>query len=242
MKLDVIQGDCRDVMSQLPPSKFDGIVTDPPYSSGGAMRGDRMASSRTKYVQSNAQHAIAGFTGDNRDQRGYLAWCSLWMAEARHLTVPGGIIAVFTDWRQLPITTDAIQAAGWVWRGIAVWGKKTGRPCKGRYASQAEFVVWGTNGPREMEGPCGRGLWVANTPMGDDRQHITQKPVEVMSGLLKIFGDDATILDPFCGSGSTGVACAQAGLNFTGIELDPEYSSLARQRIQAEREKSGLFL
>ncbi|MDP2794373.1 MAG: hypothetical protein Q8O25_09895 [Sulfurisoma sp.] len=59
---------------------------------------------------------------------------------------------VFSDWRQIPVTTDAMQAAGVTWRGIAVWDKTGGaRPYKGGFRSQAEYIVWGSKGPLKGE-------------------------------------------------------------------------------------------
>lgn len=67
----------------------------------------------------------------------------------------------------------------------------------------------------------------------DGAVHPTQKPVALMRWCLDVLEVPvgATVLDPFCGSGSTGVACVQTGRNFIGIELDPEYCVAARRRI-----------
>jgi site-specific DNA-methyltransferase (adenine-specific) len=232
-RCELYAGDCLEAMRKMETGSVDAVITDPPYSSGGFVRGDRMSSTRAKYCQTSAEHTLANFSGDNRDQRGYLAWCTQWMSEARRLTKPGGMLCCFTDWRQLPITTDAVQCAGWVWRGIGVWAKANARPCKGRYNALAEFVVWATNGPRPLEGPVARGLWTGDTPRGASRRHITQKPVGVMREILKPFAPPATILDPFAGSGTTAVACQLEGLEFIGIELDPENLTIIRERIAA---------
>lgn len=230
-KCELFEGDCLEVMRTLPAGSVDAVIADPPYSSGGFVRGDRMDSSRSKYCQTPAKNTLPSFSGDNRDQRGYLAWSTQWMSEARRLTKPGGMLCCFTDWRQLPITTDAIQCAGWVWRGIGVWAKANARPCKGRYSAMAEYVVWGTNGPRPMEGRTAPGVWVGDTPRGGARRHITQKPVGVMRGILRPFAAPAVILDPFAGSGSTAVACQIEGLDFIGIELDADNLAIIRERI-----------
>lgn len=242
MTYELHHGDCLDVLRTLPDASVDAVVTDPPYSSGGAMRGDRMQGTRQKYCQSSSGHYAPEFHGDNRDQRGYLAWCRLWMAECLRIAKNGALGCFFTDWRQLPTTTDAVQAAGWVWRGIAVWVKNSSRPTQGRYAAQSEFIVWGTKGPRPIEGECARGAWMTGTPTGDERVHITQKPVELMDGLMKPLPVGGVVLDPFMGSGSTGVSAVKHGLDFIGCEMDEDFLQVARGRIERAIASRGVFI
>jgi len=231
----VHHGDCLDFLRTLPAGSVDAVVTDPPYSSGGQFRGDRMQSTRAKYQSSDVQKAFASFSGDNRDQRSFGYWCTLWLGECRRLVVPGGMLCVFTDWRQLPTVSDVVQAAGWVWRGVAVWDKVQARPVPGRFRQQAEFLVWCTNGPRDTDtdgAVYGEGVFRVNTPPTADRQHATQKPIEVMERILRIASPDGgAVLDPFVGSGTTGVACVQTGRKFIGCEIDEKYVEIARRRI-----------
>ena len=236
----LICGDCLEVLPTLGDGIVDAVITDPPYSSGGAFRGDRMASSRAKYVSTDATHDLHAFTGDNRDQRSYLAWTSLWLCAASHIAAEGAICAVFTDWRQLPTTTDAIQSGGWVWRGLAVWQKPNARPMLGRFTNQAEYIPWGTNGPREIAGSVAAGWLVCDVPRGD-RVHITEKPVEVMEWCLQPVPAASTVLDPFMGSGTTGVACVRTGRKFIGIELDAKYFEIAKRRISDELNRFPLL-
>jgi site-specific DNA-methyltransferase (adenine-specific) len=147
----IYHGDCFDLLHDL--DGVGAVITDPPYSSGGAFRGDR-AKGGQKYLgwapaaDGPAQRKeYPDFTGDTRDQRGYLVWSSIWMTECQRILKPGGTFAVFTDWRQLPTTTDAVQAAGLVWRAVAVWDKGVGRPVRGRFRNHVEYVIWATNGP-----------------------------------------------------------------------------------------------
>ena len=58
----------------------------------------------------------------------------------------GGILEMFVDWRNLPAMTDAVQMAGWVWRGVVVWDKGISRNQPGRFRNDCEFVVWCSNG------------------------------------------------------------------------------------------------
>jgi site-specific DNA-methyltransferase (adenine-specific) len=180
----VVEADSLAVLAQLPAGAVDAVFTDPPYSSGGQFRGDRMIGTRAKYVSNDSisGNELPEFSGDNRDQRAFGYWCALWIGELARVCVPGAVLAAFTDWRQLPTMTDALQAGGFVWRGIVPWVKQSYRPTMNRFGNQCEYVVWGTNGPRALEGgPPLPGFYEANPPR--DREHITQKPIEVMRAL-----------------------------------------------------------
>lgn len=76
----------------------------------------------------------------------------------------------------------------------------------------------------------------------DGAVHPTQKPLALMKWCLTHVPNAKTILDPFMGSGTTGVACVQAGLSFTGIERDPEYFDIACKRIEAAYAQPDLFI
>lgn len=114
------RGEALAWLRSLPDGYADAVITDPPYSSGGAFRSDRVKSTDTKYTGTEHRGRRPDFSGDNRDQRGYLAWCALWLSEAARVLGPGGVVVLFTDWRQLPTTTDALQVGGLVWQGLAV--------------------------------------------------------------------------------------------------------------------------
>jgi site-specific DNA-methyltransferase (adenine-specific) len=141
----IYHGDCFDLLHDL--SGVDAVITDPPYSSGGAMRSDRAQAVTVKYVNSDTAAYRPDFAGDNRDQRSFAVWCAMWLNAARRASVPGAVVASFIDWRQMPTLSDAVQAGGWVWRGVAIWDKGYGRPTPGRFSNAAEYVVWGSNGP-----------------------------------------------------------------------------------------------
>jgi site-specific DNA-methyltransferase (adenine-specific) len=229
------------VLASLRDESVGAVFTDPPYSSGGMFRGDRMANTHSKYTttDSASAHAIAGFSGDNRDQMAYLFWVGTWVAELRRIAKPGAICGLFTDWRQLPTTSIALQMGGFVWRGIFVWNKTNARPMLGRFTNACEYVVWGTNGPRDIEGDALPGFFTSNPTPTKDREHITQKPVDLMRVLLRATDRSDVVLDPFMGSGTTGVACAHLGKKFIGIEIDRAHFDIACERIdQAQRQQT----
>jgi site-specific DNA-methyltransferase (adenine-specific) len=216
-------------------ASVDAVITDPPYSSGGFTRGDRMAPTPAKYTLSGTKIERPAFGGDNRDQRSYAYWCALWLSECLRIARPGAPLCVFTDWRQLPTTTDAIQAGGWVWRGIVVWDKGEGcRPAMGRFTAQCEYVVWGTAGPSAAREDVGCLWGVVREPIRtSDKHHLTGKPTAVLQRLVRVCPPGGVVLDPFAGSGTTGVAALAEGRHFVGIEITEDYHAIAQQRLEA---------
>lgn len=231
-RITIYHGDALSVIPEVEP--FDALVTDPPYSSGGLHRSDRMAGVVTKYVSSSTLAVRHEFSGDNRDQRSYLAWVSLWMTAALNRAKPGASCCLFTDWRQLPITSDAVQAGGWVWRGLAVWDKTLkARPTAGSFTAQAEYIVWGTAGLREARqlGFQIPGVFSWPAPDNSTRQHITQKPIEVMRWVMSTTPENGVVLDPFMGSGTTLRAALDTGRRAIGIEIEERYAEIAARRL-----------
>ena len=225
-------------MRSMPTGCIDAVICDPPYSSGGMVRSDRTNPTSTKYSSNGSAMATASFnfSGDNRDQRGFLAWCSMWMSEALRCTKPGGMLATFTDWRQLPVMTDAIQAGGWVWRGIIPWVKPNARPQLGRFTNQCEYVLWASAGalPTYHKGQARtyRGaIEGIRPPATRVRIHPTEKPVAVMEHLMAPIPSGGIIFDPFMGSGSTAIAAINTGHRFIGCEMNENYFSKATTRI-----------
>ncbi|EJW12721.1 Adenine-specific methyltransferase [Rhodovulum sp. PH10] len=222
-------GDALEILTDLAPGTIGAVLTDPPYCSGGNVR-DRAMPPSAKYLSKERFGAYPEFAGDARDQRSFFAWSTLWMGRARRLVRAGGLLVTFTNWRQLPVTTDAVQAGGWVWRGICPWDKTEAcRPQLGRYRVQAEYAVWASQGARPLAGPVAPGVFRASVPRV--KHHIAGKPVELMAGLLAIM--EGPVLDPFMGSGTVGVACLERGLPYVGIEIEPAYFEVACERLEA---------
>lgn len=226
----IYHGDCFDILHDL--SGIGAVVTDPPYSSGGAFRGDRAQLTTTKYVNSDTAAYRPEFAGDNRDQRSFLVWCSMWLNAARQASEPGAVLASFIDWRQLPVLTDAVQAGGWTWRNLATWWKPGTRMQKGRFSASAEYIVYATNGPA-IEG-AGSPQNVFACKIDGDRDHIAQKPADVMRWVMQVVPAGALVLDPFMGSGSTLRAAKDTGRRAIGIDVDERYCEIAATRLGQE--------
>ena len=232
----VVEGDALALLASLPDGCVDAVVTDPPYSSGGLMRSDRTKSTDKKYTQAASQGLRQDFSGDARDQRSWAYWCALWMSECFRLASSDGRLLTFVDWRQLPAMTDAVQAGGWIWRGIVPWNKGEGtRPMPGGFRHQCEYVVWCSCGALSESKPGVTILpgYFSVLVDKDDKFHQTGKPTSLMRELVRVAPQGGVLLDPFAGSGTTGVAALAEGRRVILCERVPEYAEIARRRCEA---------
>lgn len=230
-RVTLYRGDALTVLRELPEASVDAVATDPPYSSGGTSTTARKADPANKYQQSGTKRTYPAMLGDNKDQRSFLAWAALWLSECWRIARDGSPLLVFSDWRQIPVMTDAVQAAGWTWRGVVVWEKPSARPMQGQFRSQAEYLVFATKGRLErFTDRCLPGVFRqgVDTPR---KVHLTGKPVPLMRDLLEVAKPGGVVLDPFMGGGSTGLACLETGRGFIGCELSPEYYEIASARL-----------
>ena len=210
--------------------QFDMVLTDPPYSSGGRTSSERRKDPSGKYSgahnsKTEEEKSTITFEGDNLDQRAWTKFATEWMTLAREVTKPNGLLLSFIDWRQLPAMTEAVQMAGWIWRGVAVWNKGNVMPVHDGVRQTEEFVVWASNSTFPM------GVLNHSSIQSNKRLHMTEKPLDLMREIARVARPDATILDPFMGSGSTIHAAELEGMNATGIELADHHYNAAVERM-----------
>lgn len=205
-------GDCMEVMPIL--GSVDAVVTDPPYgiNRGGGFSGAAGFSEPIKRRE---------YKGDWDKNTPELSCFDLMVSISENMICWGG--NYFTD--KLP------QSNCWL-----VWDKENTMPS----FSDCE-LAW-TNINRNnvkrikyMQNGC--------TSKEKERFHPTQKPVGVMKWCVTHLPDDVNlILDPFMGSGTTGVACAEMGRKFIGIELEEEYFEISCKRIEEAYRQGDLFI
>lgn len=228
----IYHGDCFDLLHNL--SGIGAVVTDPPYSSGGAFRGDRAMTTTTKYVNSDTIAYRHEFAGDNRDQRSFLVWCSMWLNAARRASTEGSPLVSFIDWRQLPTLTDAVQAGGWVWRNVGTWWKPGVRMQRGRFSASSEYVVYATNGPALDGIGSPQNVYSCAPVPSETKEHIAQKPADVLRWAMQVVPAGAVVLDPFMGSGSTLRAAKDLGFRAIGIDSDERSCEVAAKGLAQE--------
>ncbi len=228
--------DAITLLGGLPAASVDMVLTDPPYSSGGAMRSDRNAGTNAKYLSTGSANVgkVRAFEGDNAGERAQERRIAWWVDRMHRVIRPGGHLVMFCDWRTLPLAIDGVGMGGIVLRGVAPWVKPSHRPMVGGIGAGAEYAVWGTRGAMDASkgDRCVRGFFAANPVR--DRVHPTQKPVDVIRWLLGLARPGSIIVDPFLGSGTSAVAAVLEGHDFIGGDVDPHWLDVARARLATE--------
>jgi site-specific DNA-methyltransferase (adenine-specific) len=203
----------------------DAIITDPPYSSGGFNEAGKAGGS----VGTTTGRKIQG---DTLSTLGYfnLMRRVLGSADAKGCYI-------FTDWRMWPHTCEVVELSLYRLRGMIVWNKEW--PAMGsRWKMQHELICWGTRVSHQM----GEGLGnVLTVPRSGNKDHPTEKPLALMDKLVSN-AEGRSVLDPFMGSGTTGVAAVRAGKRFVGIEMDPFHFETACKRIEDAQRQGDFFV
>jgi site-specific DNA-methyltransferase (adenine-specific) len=223
-------GDCLEVLPTL--GKVDAVVTDPPFELEAHTMGRRGGASHDGHYGHSRPLDFAPITPEQRAATGH---------EFQRLSQ--GWILVFCQVEAVSLWATALAPAKYM--RTQIWRKPGGAPqfTGDRPGMGYECIVtcWAGDGRSRWNGGGSHGFY-EYPPVQKDRVHTTQKPIELMANLALLFTDEGDfILDPFMGSGTTGVACVRTGRKFIGIEKDPKYFDIACQRIQAEYDRGALF-
>jgi site-specific DNA-methyltransferase (adenine-specific) len=226
VKSTIIEGDALEEMAELQGAEFKAIITDPPYCSGGRAENEKMRGDVSMRREVDPEDWFNGDSMTVGTYQWFLRKCAL---EWNRLLEVGGSVFVFTDWRMQNYVRESVESAGFTTENLIVWDKDHfGMGSGFRY--QHEFILQFTKGKFEAA-ELDRGNVLTYKRCSDD-VHPTQKPVPLLEDLLRVSAEKGdAVLDPFAGSGSTGVAAIQRGLSFTGIERDPEHAETARNRL-----------
>ncbi len=224
------RGDAFDAIWSQDESSIDAVVIDPPYCSGGISEASRTAAPGQGLRSENIRK-FGWFVGDNMGTDG-LTWMLRSVAlESRRIVKPTGSLLVFCDWRMSYAIKPAIEAAGLRFQNEVIWNKGSMGLGVG-FRAQHEKVLHFTYGGPEYHAADVGTVIESKRVRGADREHQTQKPVNIMRELIRVVSPGAgRVLDCFMGSGSTGVAATQLGIGFVGAEMDPTHYATALRRL-----------
>lgn len=211
-------GDCREILPEL--ARADAVVTDPPYgiayqSNAGVGAGTRPISNDGTRVSLRLYRSVIPML-----QGAPTLWCTRWDA-----------------W---PDVWELFAASMKV-NGLLVWDK--GQPGMGDLSHWGpSYELIASCGPVKTRGSRDCSVLRYNTVPSHNRNHPTEKPEALFRYLIeKVTDPDQVVLDPFMGSGTTGVAAVSAERKFIGIECDPAYFDIACRRIDDAQRQGRLI-
>jgi site-specific DNA-methyltransferase (adenine-specific) len=245
----LLLGNALEVLPSIPSKSVDFVFADPPYflsNDGLSIKSGKAAS-----VNKGAWDKSAGFDSD-------VEFHKSWISEVLRILKPNGSVVVSGTYHSIFQCGYLLQQFGCRIVNEIVWYKPNGAPSlAGRnFTASHESLIWATQGKaakhtfnyqlsKNWESPKDkllnpgrqmRSVWsIATTPPSEKKlgHHPTQKPIELLRRLIAICTREGdTVLDPFCGSGTTGVAAVSAGREFIGIEINDEFLELSRKRIE----------
>ena len=225
MMIKLYNDDCIKKFATMPRNKVDAIITDPPYN----------ISRDNNFKTMNRAGIDFGEWDKDFDLTDWIKYCEPVLKK-------GGNIVIFNDWKNMSYIVEELEKNNFEIKYLIRWKKTNPMPRNRdrRFITDYEVAVWAVKKggkwtfnrlSETYERPeivCG----VTSKKEKIDGGHPTQKPVEVMEWLIKrLSNENDIILDPFMGSGSTGVACKNTNRKFIGIELDKDYYNMAIKRL-----------
>jgi len=217
----LVLGDAIEELRKLPAKSVHLVVTDPPWG--------------VDYIPQRQGKALS--FEDGKDYA--LALLDKVCKELKRVLVDNAHLFIFTGWGNCP-EFRAIVSKYFEIRNILVWMKNNHTPCdyRKRFANRYEFIIFATQGDRDLN------YNVSPDILSFDRvvnpEHGAEKPVELLKYLIgnsSVEGE--VVIDPFAGSGSTGVACKELDRNFILIEKEPKWYNLALRRLSDMERRQG---
>lgn len=225
-------GNCLDVLPTL--GRCDAVISDPPFDP------EAHTPNRRARRGGLVQNAPLDFEPlDSRTRDGMAQWAAG--------SCDGWLLA-FCQTEQVSFWRDSIEEAGARYKTPLVWVKPNSAP---KFNGQGPAIgyeslvsAWCGRGVSRWNGGGSRGVFTHNTNQPDRHgAHMTEKPVSLMCELVALFSNPGQlVMDPFMGSGTTGVACVKAGRRFTGIEIDPTYFDIACERVSKALREPDMFV
>jgi len=228
-------GDCLEVMQDL--FVVDHIITDPPYEK--FMHNAKGEAARRLRLDGRAEIKGLDFAPIDAIRAGVVKRCA---------SLSNGWFIAFCTPEGVAKWADEINSSTMKYKRACVWIKPDSTPqLNGQGPAQGaeNFVcAWSGTGYARWNAGGKRGVYTHNTNNSERHgEHPTEKPRKLMAEIIGDFTNvGQTILDPFMGSGTTGVAAVQMGRDFIGIEKEPKYFDIACKRIEDAQRQGDMFL
>lgn len=234
----LLHGNCIDFMSdgEIEPSSVDLLITDPPYNLGNFMK------SRNTNLKAMRENFFGAAGWDNMNYDEWLVEMERFFGCAAKLMKKGGALIMFMSLMKTETIIQLAQKHGFYYKTTGVWHKRNPMPrnMNLHFVNSTEgwlyFVYDKRTGTFNNDGKAIHDfVETAVVPASEKSfgKHPTQKPEELIEFFLKLLTNEGdTVLDPFMGSGTSGVVARRLKRNFVGVELDDKYFANAKRRIE----------
>lgn len=234
--IKIYNKDCIEAMKEMPNNSVDLIVTDPPYNLGNFMidRDTNLSKMRDNFF------ATAGW--DNMDYKEWKKSMDKLFRQASRLIKDGGTMIVFMAIINVDVIINLAEKYGFYYKTTGIWHKTNPMPrnMNLHFINSTETWIYFTyksrTGTFNNDGNVLHDFIETSVTPNSERKygkHPTQKPEALISHFIKILSNEGDcVLDPFMGSGTTGIVCKRLKRDFIGIELDEAYYNMANKRIQ----------
>ena len=236
-KIKLLHGDCLELMKDIPDKSIDLIVTDPPYKiiSGGVTKiptGNEPSGifNRREKRKDWSDNARSGKLFNHNEIR-----FEEWLPDVFRVLKEKSHFYVMCNDRNMQEMLNECEKVGFKLVNILVWKKNNCTPNR-YYMKNSEFILLFRKGGARTINNAGSKQCMEIPNIIGNKLHPTEKPVELMEIFINNSSNpNDTVLDPFIGSGTTGVACKNLNRNFIGIELDDKYFEIAKERIETHK-------
>ena len=241
MTITLKQGDCLELMKELPDDSVDAVITDPPYNISKENDNRDRSKANSPVMRRKSPLRFDFGQWDNRTREEFLKFTTNWLKESCRVLKDGGTIISFFNKEDISYLGWEGKKLGIRTRVIFTWCKSNPVPSfrKVNYLSATEYIWIGSKGTKawtfnfKMQKEMRNYMITPNGSVYKQTEHPTEKPEELIKHFIEIHTNEGdTILDPFMGSGTTGVACVQLNRNFIGYEISPDYFKIAEKRIK----------
>lgn len=226
--IDFRNCDYKDLLEEMIKEdiKVDLVLTDPPYC-----------------VSRDYQ---LGFSNMGRSGMNYGEWDynfdqKEWLINILPVVKKGGSIIIFNDWKNFSYLVEVIEEHGFYIKDLIRWEKTNPMPrnVNSRYVGDCEMAIWAVNGNKGWtfnkpeDKPYLKPVYKTGVVLGKGKRiHPTQKSLDLFENIIEVHSNEGDLIfDPFCGSGTTAVACKNTNRKFIGSEIDKNYFEKAMKRL-----------
>jgi site-specific DNA-methyltransferase (adenine-specific) len=230
MNIDLKMGDALEILRTIPSESIDCVVTDPPYKiiTGG---------------DSNGKNSIRpkGILKENRELMRTVPKFSEWLPELFRVLKDGTQNYVMVNSSNLLKMANEIEKAGFKIQNFLVWQKNNCTPSQ-FYMKNCEYTIFFRKGKSKYINDIGGSKTVHSFDnIIGNKVHTTEKPLDLMEFYINnSTNENEIVLDPFMGSGTTGVACKNLNRKFIGIEMQEDYFNIASGRVGEKRKEKEI--